>query len=408
VLPNSNRITIVGGCGHVGLPLGIVLAKHGFSVTLLDIDAEKINMVNAGQMPFMEQGAAPLLSEVRQKNLIATLDRECLRSSDIVITVIGTPVDRHLNPTVHELYRSIDGLMEFMRDGSLLILRSTVSPGVTKLVYQRVQAMGRAIDVAFCPERIAEGNAIEELVKLPQIVAAFEPRALQRAREVFEAIAPVIIELDPLEAELAKLFTNSWRYLNFAVSNQFYMLATACGLDFYRIHNAVTQDYPRMRNFATAGFAAGPCLVKDTLQLAAFSGNNFFLGHSAMLINEGLPNFIVNQLGVEDLSSKTVAILGMAFKAESDDKRDSLSYKLKKLLEVRAKRVLCTDPYVPDPNLVPLHQALAEADIIILGAPHKQYKDLKFSPDQVVVDIWNAWPALRETSMLEAITEKIG
>ena len=136
------------------------------------------------------------------------------------------------------------------------------------------------------------------------------------------------------------------------------MLAENCGLDFYRIHDAVTRDYPRMRSFAKAGFAAGPCLLKDTLQLAAFSQNNFFLGHAAMLINEGLPMFLVEQLRPHDLANKRVAILGMGFKAESDDKRDSLSYKLKKLLEVEALEVLCTDPYVPDADLVPLETAL--------------------------------------------------
>jgi len=267
----GRRITVVGGCGHVGLPLGLVFAQRGFPVTLLDVDSGKIDMVNDSQMPFMERGASLLLREVVGKNLRATADRECLRNTDVVITVIGTPVDKHLNPTVHELYRSIDGLLAYMNDGSLLILRSTVSPGVTRLVHQRIQCRGRNIDLAFCPERIAEGNAIEEIAQLPQIVSAFDVRAMQRAREIFEAIAPTIIELEPLEAELAKLFTNSWRYLNFAVSNQFYMLATAHGLDVYRIHNAVTQEYPRMRAFATAGFAAGPCLVKDTLQLSAFS-----------------------------------------------------------------------------------------------------------------------------------------
>jgi len=405
-LSSDKRITVVGGCGHVGLPLGIVLAKHGFDVTLLDVDAAKVKMVNDGKMPFMERGAEELLAEVRQSSLKATLEQECLRTSDVVITVIGTPVDRHLNPTVHDLYRSIDSLMEYMREGTLLILRSTVSPGVTRLVYQRVKTLGRSIDVAFCPERIAEGNAIEELVKLPQIVGAFEPRAQERARAVFQAIAPVVIELTPLEAELAKLFTNSWRYLNFAVSNQFYMLATACGLDFYRIHHAVTQDYPRMRSFATAGLAAGPCLVKDTLQLSAFSGNNFFLGHSAMLINEGLPNFIVNQLRAHDLSTKTVALLGMAFKAESDDKRDSLSYKLKKLLEVEAKLVLCTDPYVADQELVPLGEALREADVIVVGAPHHQYRDLTFPPDKIVFDMWNLWPHLRQAALPEPVGVK--
>jgi UDP-N-acetyl-D-mannosaminuronic acid dehydrogenase len=314
-----------------------------------------------------------------------------LSTADVVITVVGTPVDRHLNPEINDLYRSVDGALRNMRDGALLILRSTVYPGVTKLVYDRVQHLGRSIHVAFCPERITEGNALEEIVSLPQIVAAFEPTAQRMAHEFFQRITPTVIDLQPLEAELAKLFTNSWRYLNFAISNQFYVLAESYGLDFNRIHDAVTRDYPRMRAFARPGFAAGPCLLKDTLQLAAFSGNNFFLGHAAMLVNEGLPNFIVNQLRSHDLPNKTVAILGMAFKAESDDERESLSYKLKKLLQLEAREVLCTDPYVRDQSLVALEQALAAADIIILGAPHRAYSDLEIPAGKHVVDVWGFW-----------------
>jgi len=305
----GQNVVIVGSCGHVGLPLGIVLASRGLSVCLLDIDQAKIDMVNAGRMPFLETGAEAVLQRVLRKTLRATADPECLRNANTVITVVGTPVDRHLNPTVRELYKSVDDLLGYISDGTLLILRSTVSPGVTNLVYQRIRSLGRSIDLAFCPERIAEGNAIDELVKLPQIVSAFEATAMQRAGELFLVMAPSIIELLPLEAELAKLFTNSWRYLNFAISNQFYALAESCGLDFYRIHDAVTRDYPRMRSFATAGFAAGPCLLKDTLQLSTFSANNFFLGHAAMLINEGLPNFILNQLRSRDLRTKRLRFL---------------------------------------------------------------------------------------------------
>src|SRR5260370_27590965 len=210
--------------------------------------------------------------------------------------------------------------------------------------------------VAFCPERIAEGKAMEEIRTLPQIISAFEPDALQRAREVFAAINDELIELTPLEAELAKLFTNSWRYLNFAISNQFYLLAQSYGLDFYRIYDAVTRRYPRMKSFARAGFAAGPCLLKDTLQLSAFSGNNFFMGHAAMLINEGLPNFVVSQLRQSGLADKTVAILGRAFKGDSDDKRESLSYQLRKLLGLESKQVLCTYPYIQDATSVQLSE----------------------------------------------------
>jgi len=388
------RVTIVGGCGHVGLPLGIVLAsKAGFQVDLLDIDPVKVEMVNSGAMPFMEHGADKLLREVVGKSLNATLDATCISAGDAVITVVGTPVDRHLNPTVNEVYHSIDALLDHMQEDTLLVLRSTVYPGVTKLVYERLRKLNRKILLAFCPERIAEGNAVEELIKLPQIVSGFEPEAVAVASQIFGKIAPTLIELTPPEAELAKLFTNAWRYANFAISNQFYMLAESRGLDFYRIHDAVTRDYPRMRSFARAGFAAGPCLLKDTLQLAAFSQNNFFLGHAAMLINEGLPMFLVEQLRPHDLANKRVAILGMAFKAESDDKRDSLSFKLKKLLEVEALEVLCTDPYLADSCIVPLETAIRKADIVMIGAPHGVYRDVEIPEGKIVVDPWNFLPA---------------
>lgn len=388
-----NNVAIVGGCGHVGLPLGIVLAAQGgFQVTLIDIDAQKVEAVNSGRMPFMEAGAEKVLQQVIRHKLCATTDSAALRTADAVITVIGTPVDEHLNPTVNALCTNVERTLDEMQEGSLLVLRSTVYPGVTRLIYERVRARNRHFHVAFCPERIAEGKALEELTKLPQIISAFESEALEKARELFSHIAPETIELTPLEAELAKLFTNSWRYLNFAISNQFFMLAESHGVDFYKIHEAVTRNYPRMRAFQRVGFTGGPCLLKDTLQLSAFSSNNFFMGHSAMLINEGLPNFIVDQLRDMDLSKRRVAILGMAFKADSDDRRDSLAYKLKKLLELHALEVICTDPYVSDPALVPLEDALARADIVILGAPHSAYRNLYFPAEKIIVDIWKFWP----------------
>lgn len=396
----SQNIVIVGGCGHVGLPLGIVLAgiPHA-SITLLDIDADKIDMINDGKMPFRETGAAEALQRVIGKTLRATLDTTVLNSADVVITVIGTPVDEHLNPTVAELYRNVDNLLEQMRTDSLLVLRSTVYPGMTNLVYNRVRARGRKIHVAFCPERIAEGKALEELVALPQIIGAFEPEALRRARELFLRITKTVIELTPIEAELAKLFTNSWRYLNFAISNQFYMLAQSCGLDFDRIHEAVVREYPRMKSFARSGFAAGPCLLKDTLQLAAFSGNQFFMGHAAMLINEGLPNFIVSQLKNTNLAEQCVAILGMAFKADSDDSRESLSYKLKKLLQIEAREVVCCDPYVADPSLIPVEEAISRADTVIIGVPHTLYRGLEIPASKTVVDVWGSRESRRPRAL---------
>ena len=209
--------------------------------------------------------------------------------------------------------------------------------------------------MAFCPEHVAQGHSLEEFRELPQIISAFDAPTIERVRRLFEPFTPAFVEMDPMEAELCKLMTNAWRYLQFAAVNQFYIIATERGLDFSRILHGCRYKYPRMAGMPGPGFAAGPCLVKDTMQLAAFSQNQFVLGHAAMLINEGLPSHLVNLARRQiDLSKATAAIVGMAFKAESDDRRDSLSYKLRKLLALECKQVLCTDPYVRDPQLVPL------------------------------------------------------
>jgi UDP-N-acetyl-D-mannosaminuronic acid dehydrogenase len=361
----------------------------------LDIDPEKVEKIQRGQVPFPEERAESLLQQVIGKSLRATTDDSCLERAAVVITLIGTPVDRHLNPTVHDFIRSTDRLLARMREDTLLILRSTVYPGVTQLVYERIKALGQRILLAYCPERSAEGEALAGLPKFPQIVGAFESEAGRRAAELFLTIAPSVVELAPLEAELAKLFTNTWRYIHFAIANQFYMLAQSHGVDFYRIYEAMTRDYPRLRGFPRAGFTAGPCLLKDAVQLSVFSGNTFQLGQAAMQVNEGLPNFVVEQLARQDLSTRRVAILGMAFKGDSDDNRQSLAYRLRKLLEVRAREVLCTDPYVADPHLVPLQEALGRADIVILGVPHSVYRGLQVPAEKTVVDVWGFWPACR-------------
>ena len=201
--------------------------------------------------------------------------------------------------------------------------------------------------------------------------------------------------MTPMEAELCKLMTNSWRYIQFATVNQFYMIATDNGLDFNRILHGCRHNYPRMAGMPGPGFAAGPCLLKDTMQLSAFSHNQFVLGHAAMLINEGLPQHVVDlastavaTAGRPGLSDNPAAILGMAFKAECDDPRDSLSYKLRKLLLLECKSVVCTDPFVHDPSFVSLETAL-QADLIFVGAPHKAYRGLKLPPGKIEVDVWN-------------------
>jgi UDP-N-acetyl-D-mannosaminuronic acid dehydrogenase len=383
-------VVVVGGCGHVGLPLALAFASRGLKVAIHDIDARAVALVASGELPFREDGAQEVLSRALADGLMhVTTDADVLSHAESVVVVIGTPVDEHLNPDPRAVKRSLLGSIDRFRHGQLLVLRSTVYPGVTKGVEHMIAEAGLDVDVSFCPERIAEGKAMEELFTLPQIVSGRTQRARDRAAALFKNLTDSTVELEPEEAELAKLFTNSWRYIKFAAANQFYIMANDHGLDFDRIRMALAEDYPRAADMPSAGFAAGPCLFKDTMQLAAFTDNSFHLGHAAMLVNEGLPLYIVSRLEqANDLSSMKVGILGMAFKGESDDIRSSLSYKLKRILEFRAAEVLCTDPYVTvDPSLVSLERVLAECDILILAAPHKVYRDVQ--TELPIADVWN-------------------
>lgn len=374
----------------MGLPLAIMLASKGKQVCVYDVNEKGIALIKSGVMPFVEEGAEPLLQqELAAGRLHFSTRPEVVSDSETAVLIIGTPVDKHLNPNFSVLREVIAELVPHFYDGQLLVLRSTVYPGLSKRINDWLTEAGKNVHVAFCPERILEGKALEELESLPQIISSFTEEGVRRAADLFSLLIRDLVVVQPMEAELAKLFTNSWRYLKFAVANQFYMIANDYNLDFYNIYYAMTHNYARTKDFPRPGFAAGPCLFKDTMQLAAFNNNNFHLGHTAMLINEGLPNYVVSQLKKQyTLSEKTIGILGMAFKAESDDARESLSYKLKKILVIEAKQVLCADPYVNDPTLVDEKTLIRDSDIVIIAAPHKRYKDLNIQ-NKKVVDIWN-------------------
>ena len=382
-------VAVIGGCGRAGLPLALAFADRGLKVLAHDIDERAVEIVSTGRMPFREEGAEPVLARaLAEGRLEASVSPALVSEAEHVVVVLGTPVDEHLNPDIQAVTSAMEALAQNLVDGQLLVLRSTVYPGVTRKVEELLDGRGLDIDVAFCPERIAEGKALIELFELPQIVAARSERPLERAEKLFRNLTAEIVRLDPEEAELAKLFTNAWRYIRFAAANQFFMMANDFGLDFERIRSALAHNYPRAADMPGAGLAAGPCLFKDTAQLAAFNNNNFHLGQAAMAINEGLPLYLVSRIEQRfDLSGKTVGILGMSFKRGSDDPRSSLSYKLKRILRFKAREVLCTDPYVEgDPDLVPLDEVLARSDILIVATPHDEYRDLK--TDTPLVDVW--------------------
>ncbi|MGH7486218.1 MAG: nucleotide sugar dehydrogenase, partial [bacterium] len=352
----SHDVCVIGGGGHVGLPFALICADSGLRTVIYDVDSRKVEMILSGTMPFHEEGAEEMLERVLGTGRLAVVDQPGLMSRcRYLVMIIGTPVDEHLNPSFSAIDRALEKSREHLRDGQILILRSTVFPGTSQRIQRILEESGLRVSVACCPERVAQGYSLREFRELPQILSAFTPKTLAAVRDLFSRFTPSFVEMTPTEAELCKLMTNSWRYIQFATVNQFYMLATGHDVDFDRILNGCRFNYPRMAGMPGPGLAAGPCLVKDTMQLAAFSHNQFMLGHSAMLVNEGLPSHLIELARKQvDLRQATAGILGMAFKAESDDSRDSLAYKLRKLLSLEAKKVLCTDPFVPDSSLVPL------------------------------------------------------
>ena len=306
-----------------------------------------------------------------------------------VIITIGTPIDEFLNPVRKVVQEAVDWLLPSLADDQLLILRSTVFPGTTDWLDGYLKSKGRKLKLAFCPERVVQGYGLKELREMPQIVSGTTPEAEQEAARLFERIAPEVVVMTPAEAEFGKLFANAYRYIEFAATNEFYLIAKAAGVDYQRVLAGMKHDYPRLKSIPRPGFAAGPCLVKDTMQLSAFASNRFGLGHAALLVNEGLVLHVIDDIRRRvDLGNTTVGLLGMAFKAESDDVRASLSYKFKKMLAGQARAVLTTDPFVTtDPDIRPLDEVIEKSDLMILCAPHVAYKSADFK-GKPVFDVW--------------------
>jgi UDP-N-acetyl-D-mannosaminuronic acid dehydrogenase len=383
------RIVIVGGCGRVGLPLGVSLANLDCEVIAYDINKNFVDLVNTGLPPFLEEGLELSLKSALKNGFKASTNPAVVKSAEIVIMIIGTPLDENLDPDLKIVFTALNDISDHLSDEQLLILRSTVFPGCTKQIELNLKQIGKNPDISFCPERILEGKAMEELRTLPQIIGANSDEAFNRSAELFAKFGVKIIRTTPEEAELVKLFTNSWRYIKFAAANEFWMIANNLGIDFENVRNALTFDYPRAEDLPGAGFTAGPCLFKDTKQLSVANLNKFAMGNAAIEINDGLPNYIVNRLSSQqNLSEITIGILGMAFKGESDDARSSLSYSIKDLFSKKCRKVLTHDPYVKnDLDLVSLQVILENADILVIGAPHNIYKTVSIS--KPIIDIWN-------------------
>ena len=381
-------ISILGGLGHVGLPLGIMFAEKKLKVLLYDTNLHSLEIVKKKVMPFTEYGAEELLKKNLNKNLFLSSNYDDLFLSKNIIITIGTPIDEYLNPKINNFLSIFKKIRIKLKSDQNVIVRSSVYPGTMNKIYQILKSKNK--NLSYCPERIVQGYAIQELKKLPQIISGYNKKSERIAAYIFSKISKKNIICSIEEAELAKLISNSWRYIQFAAANQFYMICNSNNLDFNKIRKVMTDSYPRGSGLPGAGFAAGPCLLKDTMQLYSYSKNIFSMGSSAMLINEGMPAFIIDKLKKSfNLKNYKIGILGMSFKANIDDSRDSLSFKIKKLLIHEAKKVFCSDEFIKNKEYISKYDLIKKSDIIIVATPHDNYQKLNISKNKIIIDIWN-------------------
>ena len=386
-LKNKN-LSIIGGAGHVGFPLGLVLASKGYKVNLIDKNLKNLKKILKGKPPFLEEGANKLLKNVnKKKNIIINSELKTITDSKFIIICIGTPINKSLKPKLKEFLNFFKSLKKFVKKEQIVIIRSSIYPGTFSKIAKILKKKNS--NIFYCPERIVQGKSIKELPRLPQIISGSKNKNFILVSQLFKKISSKIIYTGVTEAELIKLFSNANRYINFAIANQFYLICKDNNVNYSTVRKIMRDGYERNTNLAKAGFTAGPCLLKDTMQLSSFYKNQFNIGYDAMKINEGIPKYILKEvLKIKNIKKKVIGVLGMSFKAETDDIRDSLSIVLVNILKKKKLNVLTSDEYYKNKKNVKKDFLIKKSDLIIIGAPHKKYLNLKIPKNKILIDIW--------------------
>lgn len=387
-------VSVIGAGGHVGLPFSLVVSNAGHKVWGIDVNEDVVAQLNKGVVPYVEHGAEELLKKQLDCNgIFFTTNASYIKESDVVAIMLGTPVDEENNPRLDALFDFVDNtLIPFMKKGVLIILRSTVSPGTTEVLKDRISTNTGWIEskdyyLVFCPERVLQTKGIEETANLPQLVGAFSDRSFDKAADFFQSfVTSNILQLSPREAEVAKLVTNMYRYVTFAFANEMWMIGEKQGIDIHKVINAANLKYGRMAMPLPGPNVGGPCLFKDgrfLLPDVPFVD----LIQTSFIINEGMPDYIWNSI-CKFQRPRKVLILGATFKANCDDTRNSLSYKMVKVCKKHGAEVHLFDPYLLQEEWP---EDLAHYDAVIVMTPHDEFKWFKldkFNGATVIADVW--------------------
>jgi UDP-N-acetyl-D-mannosaminuronic acid dehydrogenase len=391
---SAQRIAVIG-LGRVGLPFSLVLADVGFEVVGIDTDSKKLEAIKSKKMPFKEEGAAALLQKHGGERLLPGKLSD-LKTCESVVICIGTFLNETtMSPDLSAVYELFETILPHIRKNTLLILRSTVHPRGTKIIYDYLKKKySQPFYLVYAPERISEGFAVQELYTLPQIIGSFDTKSASKAEKIFQKFAPEVLQTDPLTAELSKLVLNTYRYAKFALANELMMIVEFYGRDIYKVLQLANKNYTR-GGIPAPGFAAGPCLVKDSFFLRHSTPYNTLITGSYAINNE-VVDYVVNGLRNRmSLSGKKIAVLGLAFKKNIDDDRGSLSLKLLEQLKSENCSLVVHDPYLSNTDL---GSVLEGSSAVVIAVDHDEYKELEMSNFKrqisntskvVVCDLWN-------------------
>jgi UDP-N-acetyl-D-mannosaminuronic acid dehydrogenase len=390
------------GCGRVGLPLALAFAQRGLRTLGVENDAERLAAVSDRRMPFEEPGADEVLQRVEIDWSARAADAA---QADAIVLTLGTPSFSHIEIDMRDIRAVLDDLLPVLRPGHLLVLRSTIAPRTTEFVAGYIEKhldleVGRDVFVAHVPERIAAGRFFEEIASLPCIVGGVGEASGAAAAALFEPLGAPIVQTTPVEAELAKIWTNILRYAMFALPNRLMMECEQYDANVFEVIELINRDYPR-GGMPQPGFTAGTCLRKDfTFSEERSPAPGMLLAVSR--VHESVPLFIVEGLKrrLGSLRGRKVAVLGLAFKADTDDERDSLAHKLIRLLERELADVSVHDPHVATPTRS-FEEAIDGAELVFLASNHAEFCTAEAlatiaagaAPDCLVVDPWNCWGA---------------
>jgi UDP-N-acetyl-D-mannosaminuronic acid dehydrogenase len=379
----NNNISIIGGAGHIGLPLAVTFAQKKFIVNIIDKNKKALNLIKKNIIPFRENNLEGKLKKSLKKNIFLTSDFKYLKNSKYIIVCIGTPVDKNQKPIVKDFFNIMQFIKNNTNEKQLIIIRSSVYPGFVNFLSKKFKMK----NLFYCPERITQGNSIDELPKIPQIISGIDKKNIDLINKLFKKICKFIINCEIIEAELAKIFSNVFRYINFSIPNEFFLISNKYKANFNNVLKVMKFKYPRCKSLAYQGFIGGPCLEKDLLQLKYFNRESKLLNGS-LSTNKKLLDYIMSEIKkIKNYKSKTIGILGLGFKPENEDLRGSVPIKIYKKLKKMKLKLIATDPYAKIPNLVNVKIFKKRADIVIKGTRHKEYENIKFLNKTIVIDI---------------------